>query len=234
MGEQCVGQVGSVPRLGLRSLCLQDSPLGVRFGDYVSAFSSGQTVAATFDRSLMYQRGKAIGQEQKGKGVNVMLGPSAGPLGRMPTGGRNWEGFSVDPYLTGIGLAETVKGIQDAGVIACAKHYIANEQGKPFATVFPFSPAREPTLLTRITRTLPSGRRGSRLRFQHLRDALLQHRRQDHARTILVALRRCRQGWCRLLHVLVPTGQQLVRLPELQDPERPPEGRAGLPRIRSE
>ncbi|CAJ2509842.1 Uu.00g057420.m01.CDS01 [Anthostomella pinea] len=127
-GEQCVGQVGSIPRLGLRSLCMQDSPLGVRFGDYVSAFSSGQTVAATFDRSLMYQRGKAMGEEHKGKGVNVVLGPVAGPLGRTPTGGRGWEGFSPDPYLTGVGMSETIKGIQDAGVIACAKHYIGNEQ----------------------------------------------------------------------------------------------------------
>jgi beta-glucosidase len=30
-GEQCVGQVGSIPRLGFRSLCMQDSPVGVRF-----------------------------------------------------------------------------------------------------------------------------------------------------------------------------------------------------------
>jgi hypothetical protein len=30
--------------------------------------------------------------------------------------------------LTGVGIAETIKGIQDAGVIACAKHYIGNEQ----------------------------------------------------------------------------------------------------------
>ncbi|KAK8117746.1 uncharacterized protein PG998_006027 [Apiospora kogelbergensis] len=126
--EQCVGQVGSIPRMGLRGLCLQDSPLGVRFGDYVSAFPSGQTVAASFDRSLMYQRGKAMGQEHKDKGVNVMLGPSAGPLGRHPEGGRNWEGFAADPWLTGIGMAETIKGIQDTGVIACAKHFIANEQ----------------------------------------------------------------------------------------------------------
>ncbi|KAI1495604.1 glycoside hydrolase family 3 protein [Biscogniauxia marginata] len=127
-GEQCVGQTGSVPRLGLRSLCLQDSPLGIRFGDYVSAFPSGQTVAASFDRDLMYRRGQAMGKENKAKGVNVILGPVAGPLGRTPTGGRNWEGFSPDPYLTGIGMAETIKGIQDAGVIACAKHYILNEQ----------------------------------------------------------------------------------------------------------
>jgi beta-glucosidase-like glycosyl hydrolase len=30
--------------------------------------------------------------------------------------------------LTGVGIAETIKGIQDAGVIACAKHFIGNEQ----------------------------------------------------------------------------------------------------------
>ena len=48
----------------------------------------------------------------------------------MPAGGRNWEGFSPDPYLTGVAMAETIKGIQDSGVIACAKHYIANEQGE--------------------------------------------------------------------------------------------------------
>ncbi|KAH6658096.1 glycoside hydrolase superfamily [Truncatella angustata] len=127
-GEQCVGQVGSIPRLGFRSLCMQDSPLGVRFGDYASAFPSGQTVAASFDRDLFYRRGHAIGAEHKGKGVTVVLGPVAGPIGRTPEGGRNWEGFSPDPWLTGIAIAETTKGIQDAGVIACAKHYIANEQ----------------------------------------------------------------------------------------------------------
>ncbi|KAK7753481.1 beta-glucosidase [Diatrype stigma] len=60
--------------------------------------------------------------------LQVLLGPVAGPIGRAPEGGRNWEGFSPDPYLTGVAMAETVKGIQDAGVIACAKHYIGNEQ----------------------------------------------------------------------------------------------------------
>lgn len=77
----------------------------------------------------MYRRGYAIGKEAKGKGINVILGPVAGPLGRMPAAGRNWEGFSPDPVLTGVGMAETVKGHQDAGVIACAKHFIGNEQG---------------------------------------------------------------------------------------------------------
>ncbi|KAI5251760.1 putative beta-glucosidase [Aureobasidium subglaciale] len=126
--ELCVGNTGSIPRLGFKALCLQDSPLGVRFGDFVSAFSAGVTVAATWDRSLAYERGHDMGSEHRDKGVDIMLGPVVGPLGRSPEGGRNWEGFSPDPVLSGILNAETVKGIQDAGVIACTKHYILNEQ----------------------------------------------------------------------------------------------------------
>lgn len=69
-----------------------------------------------------------MGSEHRGKGVDVQLGPVVGPLGRNPKGGRNWEGFSPDPVLSGIAVAETVRGIQDAGVIACTKHFILNEQ----------------------------------------------------------------------------------------------------------
>ncbi|RPB15449.1 beta-glucosidase-like protein [Morchella conica CCBAS932] len=126
--DHCVGNVGTIPRLNFPSLCLQDSPLGVRMGTYASAFSSGMNVAATWDRGLMYKRGYDMGAEFKGKGANIALGPVAGPLGRHSEGGRNWEGFSVDPWLTGVGMWETVKGMQDAGVIATAKHFIGNEQ----------------------------------------------------------------------------------------------------------
>ena len=107
---------------------MQDSPLGVRDTDYSSAFPAGVNVAATFDRGLAYARGQAMGQEHSGKGVDIQLGPVAGPLGRSPEGGRNWEGFSPDPALTGVLMAQTIQGIQDAGVMACAKHYIGNEQ----------------------------------------------------------------------------------------------------------
>ncbi|KAG7008767.1 beta-glucosidase 1 [Physcia stellaris] len=116
-GERCVGQNGAVPRLGFRSM-----------SDFNSVFPAGVNVAATFDRGLAYARGQAMGAEHRGKGVDVQLGPVAGPLGRSPEGGRNWEGFSPDPVLTGIMMAQTIEGIQDAGVIACAKHYIGNEQ----------------------------------------------------------------------------------------------------------
>ena len=85
-------------------------------------------MAATFDRGLAYARGQAMGAEHQGKGSDVQLGPVAGPLGRSPEGGRNWEGFSPDPVLTGILIAQTIQGIQSSGVIACAKHFIGNEQ----------------------------------------------------------------------------------------------------------
>ncbi|KAM7201133.1 glycoside hydrolase [Rhypophila sp. PSN 637] len=126
--EQCVGNTGGVPRLGLRAFCLQDAPMGIRGTDYNSVFPSGLTAAATWDRGLINKRGYAMGAEAKGKGVTVLLGPVAGPLGRAPAGGRNWEGFSPDPVLTGVSMSETIRGIQDAGTIACAKHWVGNEQ----------------------------------------------------------------------------------------------------------
>ena len=51
-----------------------------------------------------------------------------GALGRSVYGGRNWEGFSPDPYLTGHAVEQSVHGLQDAGVQATAKHWILNEQ----------------------------------------------------------------------------------------------------------
>lgn len=128
MGERCVGNVGSIPRLGMRGLCMQDGPLGIRLSDYNSAFPAGVTTASTWSRKIWKERGNQMGVENKAKGIDVTLGPVAGPIGRAPEGGRNWEGFSPDPYLTGVAMAETIEGIQDAGTIACAKHYIGNEQ----------------------------------------------------------------------------------------------------------
>ncbi|CAF9937034.1 MAG: hypothetical protein HETSPECPRED_010535 [Heterodermia speciosa] len=126
--DLCVGNTAPANTVGFPALCLQDGPLGLRFVDHSTAFPAGVTVGATWNKELMYRRGKAHGTEAKGKGVNVLLGPSMGPFGRMPAGGRNWEGFGPDPVLQGIAAAQTIKGIQDVGVMATAKHFIANEQ----------------------------------------------------------------------------------------------------------
>lgn len=126
--DLCVGQTGRVDRLKFPSLCLQDGPLGIRFADNITAFPAGITTGATWNKELMYLRGKAHGKEARLKGVHVLLGPAMGPLGRMPAGGRNWEGFGPDPVLQGIAAAETIRGIQEEGVMATAKHYVGNEQ----------------------------------------------------------------------------------------------------------
>ncbi|KAF7555034.1 hypothetical protein G7Z17_g2474 [Cylindrodendrum hubeiense] len=124
----CIGNILPVERLDFQGLCLLDGPQAMNRADLVSIFPSGLTAAATWDKDLIYQRGKALGEEFRGKGGHVLLGPVAGPLGRHALGGRNWEGFSPDPYLTGRAMEGTIQGIQSVGVQACAKHYIGNEQ----------------------------------------------------------------------------------------------------------
>jgi hypothetical protein len=64
-----------------------------------------------------------MGREHVGKGVNVALGPMMN-IGRVAGGGRNWEGFGADPFLAGEAAYETIIGMQEGGVQACAKHLI--------------------------------------------------------------------------------------------------------------
>ncbi|POR31033.1 Beta-glucosidase [Tolypocladium paradoxum] len=128
MGARCNGNTGSVPRLGIPQLCLNDGHNGVRQADHVTVFPDGITAGATFDKQLLRRRGDAIGREARGKGVNVWLGPTVGPLGRKPKGGRNWEGFGADPVLQAVGARETIRGVQAQGVIATIKHFVGNEQ----------------------------------------------------------------------------------------------------------
>ncbi|KAJ7793670.1 beta-glucosidase [Mycena olivaceomarginata] len=123
----CVGNTPAISSIAFPGLCLEDSPVGVRDADLVSVFPAGINVAATFNRTLMNKRGLAMGQEFKGKGVHVGLGPMMN-LMRAPAAGRNWEGFGGDPYLSGEGAFETITGMQSAGIQATAKHYINNEQ----------------------------------------------------------------------------------------------------------
>ena len=124
----CVGNIVPIERLGFHGLCLQDGPLAIRTVDFASLFQAGVTTAASFDKALMYERGEMMGAEFRGKGAHIALSPVAGPLGRGAYAGRNWEGFSPDPYLTGVAMEETIQGLQSNGIQACAKHWIANEQ----------------------------------------------------------------------------------------------------------
>ncbi|KAH8812633.1 beta-glucosidase [Xylogone sp. PMI_703] len=116
----CIGNIAPIERIGFAGLCMSDGPAAVNRQDLVSIFPAGLTAAASWDRDLMYQRGTYLGAEFKAKGSHIGLG--------HPLGGRNWEGFSPDPYLTGAAMTSTVTGMQAPGVQSCSKHFIGNEQ----------------------------------------------------------------------------------------------------------
>ncbi|KAF8487505.1 beta-glucosidase [Russula ochroleuca] len=122
---RCIGNIAPIDDFS--GLCLEDSPLGVRLADFVTVFPAAINAVSTWKRSLLRARGIAMGKEHVGKGVNIALGPMMN-MARVVQGGRNWEGFGPDPFLAGVGAYETILGMQSAGVQACAKHYINNEQ----------------------------------------------------------------------------------------------------------
>ncbi len=123
-----VGHVPANARLCIPELNLQDGPAGVGGGmTKVTAYPAPLTVAASWDTDLMQQYGAAMATEQRGKGANVQLAPMMNMI-RVPQAGRNWEGYSEDPYLAAQMAAASVRGIQSQGVIATAKHYIDNDQ----------------------------------------------------------------------------------------------------------
>ena len=124
----CVGNTAAATSVGFPSLCLQDGPLGIRFCDHATSFPAAITTGSTWNRDLMRRRGEAHARQAKLKGINVLLGPSMGPIGRHPAGGRSWEGFGSDPVLQAVAAAETILGIQSQGVMATAKHFVGNEQ----------------------------------------------------------------------------------------------------------
>ncbi|KAK1760524.1 glycoside hydrolase superfamily [Echria macrotheca] len=124
----CPGFLPGVPRLGFPGMCLGDAGNGLRTTDFVSTWPSGIHVGASWNKGLTRQRGAGMGGEFRTKGVNILLGPVVGPAGRVVLSGRNWEGFSIDPYLAGALVFETVEAVQGAGVMTSTKHFIGNEQ----------------------------------------------------------------------------------------------------------
>lgn len=116
----------SIERLNIPSLDMCDGPLGVRWGQ-ATAFPSGILMGATWNPQLIEKLGSALAEEVKAKGRHVILGPCVN-IARIPIGGRNFESFGEDPYLTSRITVNYIKGVQKENVAATVKHFAANNQ----------------------------------------------------------------------------------------------------------
>lgn len=121
----------AVPEIGLASVVMSDGPVGVRgvrwsADDPSVALPSPTALAATWDPALARRAGRLLAQEARRKGVHVLLAPTVN-LHRSPLGGRHFECYSEDPYLTGAIGTGYVNGVQDGGVATTVKHFVGND-----------------------------------------------------------------------------------------------------------
>ena len=127
------------PAVGLRSLVMSDGPAGVRGQNWderdpSANIPSPTALAATWDPERIRAIGRLLAYEARRKGVDVVLAPTVN-LHRTPYGGRHFECFSEDPVLTAaIGVAY-VRGLQEAGVAGCVKHFVGNDSETQRMTV---------------------------------------------------------------------------------------------------
>ncbi|MDE5641149.1 MAG: glycoside hydrolase family 3 C-terminal domain-containing protein [Bifidobacterium castoris] len=130
----------AVPRLGIPEMVFDDGPMGVRADthddnwaprhntrDEVCYLPSGSAVASTWNPALAFETGRVLGEEARGRGKDVILGPSLN-IKRSPLCGRNFEYMSEDPVLTAVQGDAYIEGVQLSDVAACPKHYAANSQ----------------------------------------------------------------------------------------------------------
>ena len=128
-----------IPRLNIPAIFLADGPHGMRVQTDVTdimglnvsipatCFPPAATMANSWDPELGEELGRALGEESASMGVHVVLGPGLN-MKRSPLCGRNFEYFSEDPYLAGKMAASYIRGIQEKGPAACAKHFAVNSQ----------------------------------------------------------------------------------------------------------
>ncbi len=108
-----------------------DGPAG--FSSFINsaingvAYPSQALIAQTWDVDLLTEMGRMLGDEALHKEINGWYAPAVN-LHRSPFGGRNFEYYSEDPYLSGALATAVANGAAEHGVYTLIKHYALNEQ----------------------------------------------------------------------------------------------------------
>lgn len=124
--ERATGYVAANERVGTPSMSLVDGPMGVR-AVTATAFPASIALASSWDTDLAADLGGALAREVRGADQDGLLAPGFNIV-RVPQCGRAFEYYSEDPTLASRLAVNAVTGVQDNGVLATAKHYVANNQ----------------------------------------------------------------------------------------------------------
>ena len=129
-----------VPRLGIPEFWATDGPHGVRpevmwdewdqagwTNDSIIAYPALTALAATWNKEMSWNYGKALGEEARYRRKDILLGPGVN-IYRTPLNGRNFEYMGEDPYLSSKMVVPYIKGVQSNGVATSVKHFALNNQ----------------------------------------------------------------------------------------------------------
>ena len=92
-----------------------------------TGFPNATVIAQTWNTQLAYEFGLIEGAQAGELGIEGWYAPSAN-MHRTPFGGRNYEYYSEDEFISGMMAAKTVEGSLDAGTYCYMKHLICYEQ----------------------------------------------------------------------------------------------------------
>jgi len=132
---------GAEDRAEAQRIAMKESRLGIPllFGrdvihGYQTIFPIPLGQSASWNPELIRQAARVAAREAANQGIHWTFAPMI-DITRDPRWGRIAETLGEDPYLTGVLGAAMVRGFQEEGLAACAKHYAgygAAEAGRDY------------------------------------------------------------------------------------------------------